>query len=164
MTYFINRNIRNNEFKLAFDTDYFIDKTDLIDKINGLINKKDRFLCITRPRRFGKTINAMMLESYYSKNANFKNIFDKLKIANSSSYLQHLNKHNVIYLQLNELPNVSTNVTYEDFINYYVNGLEKDLKNLWPEIHFEGRISNRLNQVYSETGEGFIFIILFRNW
>ena len=159
MRYFLNNDFKNNEFELVSKDEYFVDKTDFIHQINQLICTKDRFICITRPRRFGKTVNAMMLASYYSKNANFKDLFDKLKIVNSSSYLQHLNKHNVIYLQLNELPNVSTNVTYEDFINYYVNGLEKDLKNLWPEIHFEGRISNRLNQVYSETGEGFIFII-----
>ena len=130
MTYFINRNIEKNEFKLAYESDYFVDKTELISKINTVINKKDRFLCITRPRRFGKTINAMMLESYYSKNANFKDLFDKLNISNFDSYEQHLNKHNVVYLQLNELPDVSTNVTYDDFINFYVNGLEKDLKNI----------------------------------
>jgi len=159
MTYFINRNIEKNEFKLAYESDYFVDKTELISKINTIINKKDRFLCITRPRRFGKTINAMMLESYYSKNANFKHIFDKLKISKSDTYEQHLNKHNVVYLQLNELPDISTNVTYDDFINYYIKGLEKDLKNIWPKIHFEGRISNMLHQVYTETGEGFIFII-----
>ena len=44
MTYFINRNIEKNEFKLAFETDYFVDKTELISKINTVINKKDRFL------------------------------------------------------------------------------------------------------------------------
>ena len=56
MTYFINRNIEKNEFKLAYESDYFVDKTELISKINTIINKKDRFLCITRPIRFGKTI------------------------------------------------------------------------------------------------------------
>ena len=159
MTYFINKKIINNSFTEAFNSDYFVDKTELISKINKLISTNSKFLCITRPRRFGKTINAMMLETYYSKNANFKHIFDKLKISDSESYLKHLNKHNVVYLQLNELPNVSTNVTYEDFINYYINCLEKDLKCIWPEINFEGRISNMLQQVFSETGEGFIFII-----
>ena len=72
MTYFINRNIKNNEFELAYKSDFFVDKTELIDKINKSVNVKERFLCITRPRRFGKTINAMMLEAYYSKNANYE--------------------------------------------------------------------------------------------
>ena len=161
MTYFINRNIEKNEFKLAYESDYFVDKTELISKINTIINKKDRFLCITRPRRFGKTINAMMLESYYSKNANFKNIFDKLKISDSESYLTHLNKHNVVYLQLNELPDVSSNVTYDDFINRYKNLLFKDIEELWSNINIDknSALSDAFNKISSETGEVFIFII-----
>jgi len=161
MTYFINRNIEKNEFKLAFETDYFIDKSELISKINTIINKKDRFLCITRPRRFGKTINAMMLESYYSKNANFKNIFDKLKISDSESCLTHLNNHNVVYLQLNELPDVSSNVTYDDFINRYKNILFEDIEELWPNIKFDKNkaLSDVFNKISTEINEGFIFII-----
>ena len=161
MTYFINRNIEKNEFKLAYESDYFVDKTELISKINTIINKKDRFLCITRPRRFGKTINAMMLESYYSKNANFKHIFDKLKISDSESYLTHLNKHNVVYLQLNELPDVSTNVTYDDFINRYKNILFEDIEELWPNIKFDKNkaLSDVFNKISTEINEGFIFII-----
>ena len=61
-----------------------VDKTKMIEKTNELINIKDRFLCITRLRMFGKTINAMMLASYYSKNANFKIYSIKLEISKSS--------------------------------------------------------------------------------
>ena len=103
MTYFINRNIKNNEFELAYKSDFFVDKTELIDKINKSVNVKERFLCITRPRRFGKTINAMMLETYYSKNINSKGIFDKLNISKCDSYEKHLNKHNVIYITFKAL-------------------------------------------------------------
>jgi len=161
MTYFINRNIEKNEFKLAYESDYFVDKSELISKINTIINKKDRFLCITRPRRFGKTINAMMLESYYSKNANFKNLFDNLNISKCDSYEKHLNKHNVVYLQLNELPDVSTNVTYDDFINRYKKLLFEDIEELWPNINIDknSALSDVFNKISKETGEGFIFII-----
>ena len=135
MTYFINKNVRNNEFELAYKSDFFVDKTELIDKINKLVNVKERFICITRPRRFGKTINAMMLECYYSKNADFKNIFDNLNISKFDSYEKHLNKHNVVYLQLNELPNYSKNVTYDDFISRYEKLLFEDIQELWPNIN-----------------------------
>ena len=80
MTYFLNGNFRNNEFELMTHDKYFVDKTELIAKVNELFGLRDRFVCITRPRRFGKTVNAMMLASYYSKNADFKSLFDKLKI------------------------------------------------------------------------------------
>ena len=157
MTYFINRNIEKNEFKLAYESDYFIDKSELISKINTTINKKDRFLCITRPRRFGKTINAMMLESYYSKNANFKDLFDKLNISKCNSYEKHLNKHNVIYITFNS--NAGENDTYNDYINYYKSRLISDIKELWPDIKINDNIPDMLYEVQSKTGEGFIFII-----
>ena len=98
MAYFLNSQFRNNEFQLMAKDKYFVDKTKLIEKVNELIGIKDRFVCITRPRRFGKTINAMMLACYYSKNADFKSLFDKLKISSSPSYEKHLNKHNVIHI------------------------------------------------------------------
>ena len=124
MTYFINRNIKNNEFELAYKSEFFVDKTELIDRINKSVNVKERFLCITRPRRFGKTINAMMLETYYSKNANSKEIFDKLNISKCNSYEKHLNKHNVIYITFNN--NAGINDNYKDYMNYYTSRLTKD--------------------------------------
>ena len=101
MTYFLNGITPINQFTKTTKEKYFIDKSELIGKMNELVGTASQYICITRPRRFGKTINAMMLASYYSKNANFKNLFDKLEISKSSSYLQHLNKHNVIYMTLN---------------------------------------------------------------
>ena len=158
MTYFINRNIEKNEFKLAYETDYFIDKSELISKINTIINKKDRFLCITRPRRFGKTINAMMLESYYSKNANFKNIFDKLKISKSDIYEQHLNKHNVVYLNFSNPLNKSEN--YNEFIDGFYNQIVNDLEELY-KVNIDRNITlgKIFEDISSQTGKGFIFII-----
>jgi len=157
MTYFINRNIKNNEFELAYKSDFFVDKTELIDKINKSVNVKERFLCITRPRRFGKTINAMMLETYYSKNVNSKEIFDKLNISKCNSYEKHLNKHNVIYITFNN--NASSCKTYEEYINYYISRLSSDIKELWPDIKINDNIPDMLSEVQSKTGEGFIFII-----
>ena len=104
MRYFLNNNFENNEFELVSKDKYFVDKTEFIYQINQLICTKDRFICITRSRRFGKTVNAMMLASYYSKTANFKHLFDKLNISKCDSYFEHLNKHNVIYMTLNEMP------------------------------------------------------------
>ena len=92
MPYFLNRNFKNNEFELVSKDRFFVDKTNMIKDISSLIGVKDRFVCITRPRRFSKTINAMMPAWYYSKNADFKKLFDKLKISKSEPYLEHLNK------------------------------------------------------------------------
>jgi len=157
MTYFINKKILNNSFTEAYNSEFFVDKSEIIEKLNKQINKIGKFLCITRPRRFGKTINAMMLETYYSKNANSKDLFDKLNISKCNSYEKHLNKHNVIYITFNS--NASSCNTYEEYINYYKSRLISDIKELWPDIKTNDNVPDMLEQIYSKTGEGFIFII-----
>ena len=161
MRYFLNNNFENNEFELVSKDKYFVDKTEFIYQINQLICTKDRFICITRPRRFGKTINAMMLGCYYSKSANFKHMFDKLNIRKYDSYPEHLNKHNVIYMTLNEMPETE-NCSYQEFINRYRNLLIKDLNDKY-KMNFD--LSNKIlmsdifARIHGETGERFIFIL-----
>ena len=79
MPYFLNNITQINQFTKTTKEKYFIDKSNLIKEMNELVGTASQYVCITRPRRFGKTINAMMLASYYSKNADFKYLFDNLK-------------------------------------------------------------------------------------
>ena len=159
MPYFLNTPIISNSFTEVADYKYFVDKSEFIEKVNGNIKTPSKYICITRPRRFGKTINAMMLACYYSKNADFKKLFDKLEISKSSSYLDHLNKHNVIYMTFNEFP--KKNCTYGEFIDRYTNLLLEDLKDFCSDIKINSdlALSDVFKQIYDKTGEGFIFII-----
>ena len=127
---------------------YFVDTTKIIEDINDLIGLKDQFVCITRPRRFGKTINAMMLASYYSKNADFKGLFDKLKISKSSSYLTHLNKHNVIYITFNS--NASESRNYNNYIEFYKTWLIRDIVELYPSIDTDDPINEILQMIFEK--------------
>ena len=86
--------------------DIFVDKTDFIPKISAKINGNKRLFAVTRPRRFGKTVTAHMLLAYYSKAYAGQNIFDTLKITNKEnkdSYTKHLNKYDVIYIDMNSI-------------------------------------------------------------
>ena len=159
MGHILNGLFNDNEFERMTRERYFVDKSEMISKINNIIGKKDRYICITRPRRFGKTVNAMMLACYYSKNANFKNLFDKLEVSSNPSYLEHLNKYNVIYLTFSEMPKI--NCTYEEFIDRYVSLLINDLKSVYENLEIDPlwSLSDLFTQVYSETREGFIFIL-----
>lgn len=73
-----------------------------------------------------------MLASYYSKNADFKSLFDKLEISKSESYYKHLNKHSIIYITLNQ--NSSLNCTYEEFIGRYVSLLCQDSSKIHTDL------------------------------
>ena len=87
----------------AKDTRVFVDKTDFIEKTNALFNTDGNLIAVTRPRRFGKTVTAHMLSAYYSKGYAGQNIFDKLEIANRASFAEHLNKYDVIYIDMNTI-------------------------------------------------------------
>ena len=86
------------------DEDPFVDKTDLIADLNKCLNKDyKKFKAVTRPRRFGKTVTAEMLELYYSKKYKSEEIFADLKISKDPSFLKYINKFNVIYWDMNDL-------------------------------------------------------------
>ena len=159
MAYFLNNINEVNQFSKTTKEKYFVDKSDLIEKINELVGTASQYVCITRPRRFGKTINAMMLASYYSKNADFKDLFDKLEVSKSATYLDHLNKHNVIYITLNEVP--KANCTYEEFIGRYINLLLEDLKACYSDLELNKNLSvaDIFTQVHQKYSQTFIFII-----
>lgn len=159
MPYFLNNITSVNQFTKTTKEKYFVDKSNLIGKMNELIGTASQYVCITRPRRFGKTLNAMMLASYYSKNADCKDIFDNLQISKDSSYLEHLNKHNVIYIKFNVAPKEKS--SYSEFIERYRSLLIKDLLEYCPGIEVlpEMALSDIFDQVYNKTGKGFVFII-----
>ena len=104
----------------------FVDKTDFIEKTNNLIKAKDKFIAVTRPRRFGKTVTAEMLLTYYSKGYAGKNIFDGLKISNSESYAEHLSKYDVIYVDMNFISGL--------YKNYLDNG--EDVQNVKTLVNY----------------------------
>lgn len=157
MNYFLNNVDKNNQFIKTTRKNYFVDKTELIAKLNNLIGVSDQFVCITRPRRFGKSINASMLASYYSKNLDTKDVFDKLNVGKCESYEKHLNKHNVIYLSFNTESN-SFN-SYEEYKDFFVSGLIRDVKNYCPDVEDTSKLSILLKDAYQKLGQGFIFII-----
>ena len=159
MTRFLNLNFRDSSFEEIVNDKFFVDKTQMISKINKLSGMKDKYVCMTRPRRFGKTTNAVMLASYYSKGSDFKNLFDKLNINNDPFYLEHLNRHNVFFISFDILP--KDNCTYAEFIERYKNFIIGDLKILCPNLTFDSNwnLSDVFNQVYAQTRERFIFIM-----
>lgn len=83
-------------------TEIFIDKTDFLEVMSSKINDEKRFFAVTRPRRFGKTVTAHMLSAYFSKGYAGQHIFDSLEITHKDSFQEHLNKYDVIYIDMNE--------------------------------------------------------------
>ena len=120
---FMYVNVDNQLFKRVRNSEY-VDKSELIALTNKVIDTEDQYICVTRPRRFGKSVTVKMLNAYYSKGCDSKALFSDLKIASSPDFESHLNQHDVIYLDMTEfadnkdngnkyLENLNTNVVSE---------------------------------------------------
>lgn len=127
MAIYLNTNMAYKDFEMLSNDKYFVDKTGMINKINERIKTKNRYLCITKPRRFGKTSVLNMLGAYYGKTYPSNMIFDHLNISKSKSYTQHLNQYNVIQFSMNELSGKGN--TYPDYIGRFETIIENIMKN-----------------------------------
>ena len=92
-------NIGNAEFE-SVRKDEYVDKSMLIAYVNSVLGSQSKFLCVSRARRFGKSLAAKMLCAYYDHSCDSHALFRDLKIANDPSYEKHLNKYPVIYLDV----------------------------------------------------------------
>ena len=158
------------------ESEIFVDKTEFIEKMSSKINTQNRFIAITRPRRFGKTVTAHMLSAYYSKGYAGQNIFDKLEIANKPSFAEHLNKYNVLYIDMNSIRDdyiaytededlqVKGVTSIVDYLQYSVIEELKENKeyaNILSESRKVGKknLSSALNEICNHTKEQFILIM-----
>ena len=89
MAIYINPN--NTSFSQAVNSEIYIDKTELIKYTNNILNTEQKFICVSRPRRFGKSITANMLVAYYSLGCDSKDQFKNLKIESNQVFQKHLN-------------------------------------------------------------------------
>lgn len=138
---------------------YFVDKSNMLEQLFPLVEEGNNYICITRPRRFGKTIMANMIGAFFSNAADSKDVFDKLKIASSSNYLRHLNQHDVIYIDFSEIDDECRN--YTSYIRNIKELLREDLHNAYPEVTFRDNssVSEDLKRIYAVTGKKFIFVL-----
>lgn len=90
----------NTDFQMAVNSEIYVDKSKMITLTNKIINSENRFVCVSRPRRFGKSMAANMLAAYYSRGCDSRELFSKLKIAKADSFEKHLNQYHVIHINM----------------------------------------------------------------
>ena len=100
MAAYLNTDTAYRDFNMLYHDKYFIDKSAMIEKINERIHTKNRFLCITKPRRFGKTSALNMLGAYYGRAYDTKALFDSLEISRSRHYIEHLNRYHILNIRI----------------------------------------------------------------
>ncbi len=147
----------NHGFKEAVNSEIYVDKSLLIEYTNRIINTNMKNICVSRPRRFGKSTDARMIAAYYDQSCDSSKLFKDLKIAKSKEYQKHLNKYNVILLNMQDFLSETNNI--DEMIGLIKNRVLRDLKLGYLEYVEEDNLSYSLNNIFAYTKESFIFII-----
>ncbi len=139
--------------------DVYVDKSLMIAVTNKFIDKGNKYICMSRPRRFGKTIAGNMLSAYYSKGCDSSELFKNLKIASDPGYESKRNAFNVIKLDMNsEYQNVTDK---SRMLMVLTSDIRKEMREEFPGIVFENddTVARCIQKVYAATGETFVIIM-----
>ncbi|MCI8894716.1 MAG: AAA family ATPase [Lachnospiraceae bacterium] len=138
----------------------YVDKTGLIGQINETIGTKEKLICISRPRRFGKSYATQMLCAYYDKTCDSAALFDDLAIAVderwNGGYRQHLNQYDVIYL---DMTNLMGKAQAENMISYIEDSVTEELVLAYPGLKAGNAFDETLIRAVELTGNKFVMII-----
>ncbi len=149
----------NYGFAESLRSEIYVDKTGLIAYTNKVLNSRQKFVCISRPRRFGKTMAAEMLIAYYSQGCDSHEMFQGLEIVKYPSFEEHLNQYNVLFLNIQRF--LSRAGSAKDVPEYLQSVVLEELKDTYGELikTSEKSLSCALERIFVHTRKGFIFII-----
>lgn len=159
MGMFLNSIEPYDKYKTITKGLYFVDKTELLEELIPALEQEQRFFCITRPRRFGKTVMANMIASFFEKSEGGSDIFDRLKISEYPKYKEHLNKHDVVYIDFSEMPKECD--SYKKYISRIEEGIYYDLREKYSDLYLkqEDAIWDIFSKIFNETKKKFIFVM-----
>ena len=153
-------NVGNESFQESLNSLIYVDKSPLIEILNKSIKTKNKYFCLSRPRRFGKSVTAQMICSYYAKGQDCSPLFDDLKIASFDDYKKHLNQYDVISINISdEFSRASHNV--KSMTDILTKSIVRELKEEYPNcvISSPEFLDLTLQEVYNYSKVPFVFVI-----
>ena len=152
-------NPENVDFRKSLNSEIYIDKTELIAYTNKKLNTEQGYICVSRPRRFGKSMAANMLTAYYSRGCDSRELFQGLKIATHPDFEKHLNQYNVIHLNMRDYLTESENM--KQLIQFVEDDLLDELQQEFSDLRMPRRktLVKVLEQAFAQYKIPFVFII-----
>ena len=144
----------NSDFRSVINSN-FVDKSGLLTFLNNNLDTENKFICISRPRRFGKSVAAKMAYAYYDRSCDSSKLFNGLEITKNPDFKTHLNKYPTIYIDWNRFANIPKNEIVTKAQKYFV----ADLKKSYPFLQEQESFANALAEINDKTGDRFILII-----
>lgn len=159
MGMFLNSRAPYEAYKKIIQNPYFVDKSMLIHELIPSINSVNCYCCVTRPRRFGKTVMANMIGAFFGKTDRKDRIFDRLAVSGISAYEEHLNRHDVIYIDFSRAPKYCR--SYAQYIDRIERGVLEELMAAYTDcgIDSEDAVWDAMQKIYELTDQKFLFIL-----
>ncbi|MBQ7165432.1 MAG: AAA family ATPase, partial [Treponema sp.] len=152
-------NPNNENFTRTTKREIYVDKTMMISVLNGFMEVDNTYICVSRPRRFGKTIAGNMLSAYYSKGCDSRELFAPYKISGDKSFESNLNKLNVIKIDMNSEYRNSRNK--EKLLDNLQDKIIGEFSAQFTDFSFteDDSVADCILKAYSQNGEKFVIII-----
>ena len=155
-TYF---NPNNESFTCDKRSEIYIDKTGLLEFLNKKIGTNAKYIRVSHARRFGKSHAAGMIDAYYSLGSNSESLFSDTEIAEKKSFREHLNKYNVIHLDISSIFDFHK----EDLIEEIHKRISKELRQKYDnKLEYDNDLYLLFNDIYNI--EGIPFVIIIDEW
>ena len=152
-------NPENVDFQEVLNSKIYVDKSELIQYTNSVLRTTQKYICVSRPRRFGKSMAANMLTAYYSRGCDSGELFQGLKIATHPDFEKHLNQYNVIHLNMRDYLTESENM--KQLIQFVEDDLLDELQQEFSDLRMPRRktLVKVLEQAFVQYKIPFVFII-----
>lgn len=151
---------RNRQaFEDLLRSPYVVDKTGIVSALVPFIGVENRFVCVARPRCFGKTVNANTIGCFLGRGLDAEGLFADLEVARDSRAMAHLGAHNVLYIDFSELPDVCGG--FDDYLDAIRSGVVNDLCERYPHVGIAPgpELIDALTTVYNATRDRFVFVM-----
>ena len=155
----------NESFRSALNSQIYVDKSEIIGFTNSILNTEQRFVAVSRARRFGKSMAIGLMTAYYSKGCDSRELFKGLKAEQLPSFESELNKNNVIHIDFQEqLSSARGNNEPEKVLEYINERVIAEIRIAYPDIvndedKFLPDVLNKINAVTQEQ-----FIVFIDEW
>lgn len=148
----------NEKFKQAISSQIYVDKTEMIKYINEVVKTEQKYVSVSRPRRFGKSIAANMLAAYYGKGES-RQLFEELKISEHKNWDMYLNRFDVVRVVMTRF--IKSNVDVSEALKKMQKTIIRDIKKTYPDVDYmdDTDIVQTMDDVYSESELPFVIII-----
>lgn len=146
----------NMSFVQARNSMIYVDKTRLLEFLNKRLYTEDKCIALSHARRFGKSHAAGMIDAYYSRGCDSTELFEDTRLAAAADYKKHMNKYNVIHLDVASFWDSYKDNIVEKIVEY----VYKDFRVVFgEELNYEDSFGYNLMQIYQKTGIPFVIII-----